>query len=250
MNDKAQPATTPAPATGDPASTSAAGGDWQQKYNHAVDQLHNWMAKATHYEKTWGTLGDFEQVKVNLDAANKRGKDAPADHPDAGKKSRETETLQAQLVEVSKKLESSLALNKQLRVTSEAMKKHSEHFVPKSEAEIQNLVSRFCDYDEKSNCIVVRDEKGDPRYSKERPGNLMSVDELFAEIKVDRPYLAKATVNGGTMQPGQAGFGAPAAGSNGHGIPAHLMGNQAALKQFFEANPAILQKYLNNGMIG
>lgn len=246
MNDKAT-VTPSAPAESAPASNDSTT-NWQEKYNHTLDQLRNWMSKATHYEKTWGTLGDFEQVKTSLDSHNKRGKDAPSDNQDSGKKTRETEALQAQLAELSKKYEGAQALNKQLRVVGEAMKHHGSHFVPKSEAEIQNIVMRACDFDEKANMIIIKDEKGDVRYSTERPGNVMNVEELFNEIKRDRPYLAKASVNGGTMNDGQPAWSGPGESFAAGGIPAHLMTNQAALTKYLKNNPAVLTQLLNNGI--
>ena len=237
-----------APNAAAPTSNGQGQVDWQQRANHATDKLHEWMAKATHYEKTWGTLGDFDQVKTALDGARKRSKDSTDDGQTSGKGSRETEALQAQLGELSKKLESSQQLNKQLRVTTEAMKYHGAHFVPKSEAEIENIVTRSCDFDEKANCIVVKDSKGDVRYSKERPGNLMTVEELFSEIKTERPYLAKADVRGGTMQSGNPAHSAQGLPNNTSGIPDYLFADQKALTQYLKNNPTALTNLLNNGV--
>lgn len=238
--------TKTAPNSGQASSTSP--NDLQMKYDNAVEKLQHWMSKATHYEKTWGTLGEFDQVKSVLESNKQNGKGTQSDNSGSGKGSRETEALQAQLTELSKKLESSQVLNKQLRVVGEAMKAHGNHFVPKSEPEIESIVKKFCDFDERANCIVVRGENGDIRYSKENPGALMTVEEFFGEIKAARPYLAKAEVRGGTMSQGQASYGNNSLPNNASGIPAHLMGDKKALTAFLKNNPQALASLLNNGV--
>ena len=136
-------------------------------------------------------------------------------------------------------------LVKTLRVTNDAMKLHSTHFVEKSEAEIEGLVNRFCDWDEKSGQVVVKDKNGEIRYSKTKGGQFMSVEEYFEEIKTERPYLAKSSNNTGSMSgsANSANSGNSAGISKGSLPPG--VTDKASMKAYFEKNPEVLQDYLN-----
>ena len=90
---------------------------------------------------------------------------------------------------------------KQERVIGKAMTKAAGLFNQDALEFIQIKVQKDCDY--KDGQIVVKDEKGEPRYSEKNRRELMSVDEYLEELTNKHPSLAKATSNSGTKDPGE-----------------------------------------------
>lgn len=209
----------------------------------ATQKAQEYEAKFVDLEKKWKGL-DPEKVKADLSELHRRMAKS-GDDQDLEKIREEIEGSVRDRVKSLESENSALKSTvKKLRVTNEAMKHHSEFFVEKSEAEIESLVERHLDYDEKTNSIIVKDEKGEARYSKTNAGNKMDVKEFFTQISQDRPYLAKAKGKGGNMSD-STGRALPPGSSPWGKLPAMNGSSQEQIKtltEFFKANPTALQE--------
>lgn len=105
--------------------------------------------------------------------------------------------------ELEQKLNNTVKENRYLRVTKEMMTQAANYFNSKELDLLEPLIDRFCDWSEEDGKIIIKDEKGHPRYSKTNPRELMTSEEFFGEL-VDRyPALALPKGKGGTMRQGE-----------------------------------------------
>jgi len=93
--------------------------------------------------------------------------------------------------------------NRYLRVTKEMMTEATSYFNSRELDLLEPIVDRFCDWSEEGGKIIIKDEKGHPRYSKTNPRELMTSEEFFGELVERYPALALPKGKGGTMRQGE-----------------------------------------------
>lgn len=226
--------------------SSSSSDDFRTKFEHADQMMKNWMAKATDFEKQLDQFKGLNIDKLKADSAELQrrleGSDKSDDVEAAKKRLEDTYKSQIDgLKDNTTKLQSQI---KTLRVTNEAMKLHSKFFVDGSEAIVQDFVNKFCDWDEKSGAIVIKQASGDVRYSPTRTGATMNVEELFTELQTQFPFLAKAKNNNGTMGSGD-NRSTNANGGGSVSLPANVGRDVKEVSAHFKNNPDALKAFMN-----
>jgi hypothetical protein len=100
--------------------------------------------------------------------------------------------------------------NKELKVVDRVMAEIGGAFNEDSHVFIKQYVRSAIDINPQTGEYVVKDDKGEPRYSKVDRTKLMSVKEYAEEIAQKHPSIAKATKTSGGMDAGQRGNGSAA----------------------------------------
>lgn len=132
-------------------------------------------------------------------------------------------------------------------VNGSVMKHFSTYCAEGTEEDVERYVSQYCKWDEKLNAVVVVDDNGVTRYSQKNAGQPMTGEEFLAELTSKKKHFAKPSHNPGTMG-GGSNSSVPGGGGYSGQIPSSVATNQKAAVEFFKANPAALQDFLNGGL--
>lgn len=165
-------------------------------------------------QEVTGKLNKYETDVASLKTENEKLKKAKKERDDRLSKDAEggdkeamervkTE-LRNEFVEREERLKKDVEARdselKQLRVTGAAMTKAATIFNADSLELIEGKVNRFCDWQDGK--IVIKDDKGEIRYSETNPRMLMGLDEFLKELAGKHPSIAIATGKQGAQQEG------------------------------------------------
>lgn len=190
------------------------------------------------YKATEAELMDYE---VKLKEANKRldalRKEKAASKPEDldAWRSEENKRIREEIgkeIETERekrtRLESEL---KELKVVSKVFSVASDKFNKDVEEDVKERIRKACDISEDGQ-VIVKDQKGNVRYSKTNVSKPMSIEEFIEEIAEQKPSWVNKTVVSGAM--GSASTKGASAGSVRR--PAEGA-SKAEWKAYFEANP-------------
>lgn len=90
---------------------------------------------------------------------------------------------------------------KELEVTDKVFAVAASRFNSDTHDDVKAKIRQFCDLSDDGQ-IIVKDDKGKPRYSKKNPSSLMTAEEFADWLVEERPSWAKPTMTSGTKDPG------------------------------------------------
>jgi hypothetical protein len=218
----------------------------KSEYEKAVERSRKFEAQLTDTEKRLKSLEgiDPERVKAEreeLDILRKQGVgNDPKKLDELLERTRkETEDklskrfgdklteFEKQNGELSKEL-------KHIRVTKSALDVAAKMFLPEAIKFVEPIINASCDWVEGK--IVVKDEKGEPRYSKKNPKEPMGVEELLGEVAESNPFLVPASTRKGTDNGAQK----TGATAQAKALPSDFNGWPIERQQeFFRDNPEL-----------
>jgi hypothetical protein len=181
----------------EPAAAQTAEVVSKAEYEQVKSQMQNWMAKATHYEKTYGGV-DLEALRAKAEErdilaqqmAVKSGKpeDVAAEIERARREAaKEFGTKYESEKQRASTLEGQL---KRLQVIQPAMLEAAKRFTDTELDLVQMLIEKDLDLDGEK--VIVKGKDG-PRLSKAKAGEYMDLNEYLDDLAEKYPNLAKAT---------------------------------------------------------
>lgn len=172
-----------------------------EDYAKQVEELNKKLLKAE--ESAAWAQRELEKAKtVKADRDKMLDDKAKEGDPDAIKKIKDE--AQNKIAEIEERLnkqlsETSNAL-KHERVTKGAIQAAAQYFNDDALDLIETKISKHCDWEDGQ--IVIKDEKGEIRYSETNRREKMTIDEFMKELASKYPSIAKPTGKPGTQQPG------------------------------------------------
>lgn len=112
-------------------------------------------------------------------------------------------------------------------------------------------VRRFCDTDDEG-AVIVKDEKGKPRYSAKDPSKLMTPGEFIEELKTTRDHWFTNQTPAGGRQPGEKSISATGAMTAAQFRMLSSADQKKAAADLQKADPKALDKLISevSGMAG
>lgn len=181
----------------EPKSTEPSVADLQAQLNEITKKLTKREEDMAYLQKENNTL---KEAKKDLD--KRISDDAGKGDPDAMKRIRDEHQNQLADAETKFKEKEAKLLKelKQERVIAKGIQKAAALFNDDALELVQMKIERFADYEDGE--IVIRDEKGEIRYSEENKRQKMGIDEFLKEVATKIPSIARATGQQGVNQNG------------------------------------------------
>lgn len=226
------------------------------EFERVKTQMQNWMAKATDYEKRFGSV-DIDALKAKAEerdilAAQLVSKSGNAEGIASELQKARQEAAAATAKEWGAKLSTAEKTNaelqaslKRLQVIQPAMLEAAKRFSEKELDLVQMLVEKDLDLD--GDKIVVKGKDG-PRLSSKRAGEAMTLEEYFGELTERYPNIAKASDRPGTgMRPSSSSnTGTGSIELDPVRISAMPDKGAALFQRLSKENPEALKAYLRN----
>jgi len=130
-------------------------------------------------------------------------------------KEKETEIRKGVQTELDAKDLSLNNVQKQLRELTIVDKVYSQlatDLADKTEDIVKDFIRKNCDIDDKNN-LIIKDESGKARYKKDKPSELMTVEDYKQELIQERSFLFKAQTLSGGANSGKVVTGSDAGGN-------------------------------------
>lgn len=212
-------------------------------YQKQIDELNGKLMKAEE-SAAWAQREMQKLQKVKEERDKMIDDKASTGDPEAIKKIKDE--YQGKLAETEEKFQKQLSESqnalKHERVTKQAIQKAAQYFNDDALDLIETKIAKFCDWEDGQ--VVIRNEKGEIRYSENNKREKMGLDEFMKELTTKHPSCAKATSQPGTMTPGTK------TSATGNGKSWNMAQVQAMTPseqaQFFNANPDAAKQFLRN----
>lgn len=182
----------------------------QQDYSKLDERAKRFEAMSVDLEKKLKRFEgvDLDKLKADSEALSTVMRDKASQNPDDLKKWQEaTEAkirtqYQAKIETTEAELQKVRGINREMLVVDKAMEKIGTRFNDDGHLFVKQYVRGQVDRDENGN-FIVKDEKGEPRYSPSKPAEKLSLEEWADEIAGKHPSIAKASVPRGSAKPGE-----------------------------------------------
>jgi hypothetical protein len=233
------------------AQTTAAATVAREEYDRAVERAHKMEAALVDKEKR---LKNYEGLDPERVKAEREELEILRKQATGGDQKKIDELLSKAVSEAEQKvtkrfgeklteletLSSQQAKDlKHLRVTRGALETAAKIFIPEALKFVEPLIERSCDWVDGK--IVVKDEKGEVRYSRKDPKTPMSVDELLGEFAEGHPFLVPST----TVRGSDNGAAKTAGTRGATKFPSDFEAWSMERKQtFFSENPELRKAYI------
>lgn len=164
----------------------------QAELDKQRDLTQNWMGKATDYEKKLGG----KSLEALIEAAKERdilatqvvGSDPKKLDDEINKRiTAVREELGGQIKQRDEKLNQQSAKVKELLVVNTVFGEAAEDLYSKASDDFKSYIRAHCDIDENEQ-IIIKDGKGNQRYSPTNGAVPMTVKELITELKEQRDH--------------------------------------------------------------
>lgn len=233
---------------GTPAPAAAPAGDSKPAADPAImSQLNTLAAENKALKEQMSQFSGIDIKKLQADSAelHKRLEKGDSNDVETFKKRLETD-YKTRIENMEKENADLKGFKTRTLVNGSVMKHFSTYCAEGTEEDVERYVSQHCKWDDKLNAVVVVDDNGVTRYSQKNAGQPMTGEEFIAELVSKKKHFAKPNHNPGTMG-GGSNTSVPAGGGSNQ-IPSSVATNQKAAVEFFKANPAALQDFLNGGL--
>lgn len=200
------------------------------------DKYHKTEAERTDYEVK------LKEANRKLDALRKEKAVSKPEDLDAWR-SEEEKRIRSEIGgeieterEKTKRLEAEL---KELRVVSNVFSAAKDKFNKDVEDDVKERIRKSCDIAEDGQ-VIVKDEKGNIRYSKTNVSKPMGIEEFIEEVAEQKPSWVSKTVVSGTMNNSSNRSSASAVVRR-----PNEGASKSEWKAYFEANPKDADAALN-----
>jgi hypothetical protein len=181
-----------------------------QDLQHETEKRQRFEAQLVDLQKK---LAPFEKVDLaalkakaeELDLVKQQSAKTPEDVKALieAERARVRQEAQDEINQYKTNLDKLTGENKELKVVDRVMAEIGGDFTKDSQVFVKQYVRSAIDINPQTGEYIVKDEKGEPRYSKTDRTKLMSVKEYAAEIASKHPSIAVPTKTSGGMSAGE-----------------------------------------------